>query len=56
MNEITKKKISCKLKGRKKLARTKFLISEALKDKEKTGAHKEAISLGMIEFWKRKKE
>lgn len=35
MDELTKKKTSYGLKGRKKTARTKMLISNAMKDKRK---------------------
>jgi hypothetical protein len=54
MDESTKKKISSTLRGRKKTARTKWLISIAMKDKEKTQEHKDAISLSMLEYWKDK--
>jgi hypothetical protein len=57
MDEATKKKISSTLRGRKKKsARTKWLISIAMKNKKKTEEHKEAISLSMLEFWKDKNE
>lgn len=55
MDEITKKKIAYKLKGRKKQTRTKWLISNSMKGKEKTEEHKDAISEAMVEFWRKKK-
>lgn len=55
MDEITKKKIAYKLRGRKKQARTKWLISEAMLGKQKTDHHKQAISVAMLEFWQNKK-
>lgn len=55
MDEITKKKISYKLKGKKKQARTKLLIGQAMSGKQKTQEHKDAISLGMTDYWKKRK-
>ena len=54
MDEQTKRKISCALRGRKKLANTKKLISQALKNQPKTKQHKEAISKGMKAYWLKK--
>lgn len=56
MNEITKKKIAYKLRGRKKQARTKWLISQAMSGKQKTDQHKQAISVAMLLHWKNKKD
>ncbi|MCD7938935.1 MAG: hypothetical protein LUH50_02025 [Bacteroides intestinalis] len=55
MDEVTKKKISYKLRGQKKQARTKLLISRALTGKQKTEEHRQAISAAMFMFWKNKK-
>lgn len=55
MDEITKRKIAYKLKGIKKPARTKWLISQAMRGKLKTDQHKQAISVAMLVFWKNKK-
>lgn len=54
MNELTKRKISYALRGRKKSTNTKKLISQALKNQQKTNQHKKAISIGMIEYWRNK--
>lgn len=51
MDAITKKKISYKLRGRKKAARTKMLISRAMSNKPKTAQHKQAISDAMKRYW-----
>ncbi|EXY19537.1 hypothetical protein [Bacteroides fragilis] len=51
MDEIIKKKISYKLRGRKKQARTKLLISRAMSGKPKTEQHKQAISESMKRYW-----
>lgn len=51
MDEYIKKKISNKLKGRKKSDKTKDLISKAMKGKAKSQEHKEAISHGMKRYW-----
>lgn len=51
MNELTKRKISLKLKGRKKLATTRKRISQALKGKKKSEDHKHNISEGMTTYW-----
>lgn len=48
---MTKKKIAYKLKGRKKLARTKILISRAMSGRPKTNEHRQAISDGMKRYW-----
>ncbi|RHI29776.1 hypothetical protein DW169_17590 [Bacteroides intestinalis] len=56
MDEITKKKISYKLRGRKKQARTKLLISRSMLGKPKTDQHKQAISAAMLEHWINKKD
>lgn len=55
MDEITKKKIAYKLRGRKKQARTKWLISQAMLGIQKTDEHKQAISIAMLVFWNNKK-
>lgn len=57
MDEYIKRKISNKLKGKKKSNKTKDLISKAMKGKAKSQEHKEAISYGMKCYWhKRQKE
>ncbi len=55
MNEYIKRKISNKLKGRKKSKKTKELISEAMKGKNKSQEHKDAISYGMKCYWQKHK-
>lgn len=55
MDEVTKKKIAYKLRGRKKQARTKWLISQAMLGRQKTDEHKQAISIAMLVFWNNKK-
>lgn len=47
MDALTKKKISMKLKGRKKGANHKKHISQALKGRKLSKEHKEHISEGM---------
>ena len=47
MDELTKKKISAKLKGRKKLATHKKKISQSLKGRKLTEEHKKKISEAM---------
>ena len=54
MDEQTKRKIAYTLRGRKKSATTKKLISQALKNQPKTNQHKKAISIAMIEYWRKK--
>lgn len=56
MDEITKKKIAYKLRGRKKQARTKWLISQAMSGKQKTDQHRQAISTAMLMYWQNKKD
>ena len=51
MNEQTKRKISYKLRGRKKPARTKWLISKTMTGIQKSEQHKQAISEAMKLFW-----
>ena len=51
MNELTKRKIASKLKGRKKAARTEWLISQSMRGKVKTEQHKQAISESMRLYW-----
>lgn len=53
---MVKRKIAYKLKGRKKQAKTKLLISQSMKGKAKTEKHKEAISMGMKLFWLKNKK
>ena len=55
MNEQTRKKISYKMRGRKKSATTRKLISQALRGRTKTGQHRAAISEAMVAYWKIKK-
>lgn len=56
MDEQTKRKISYKLCGRKKPARTKWLISKTMKGKQKSEQHKQAISEAMKLFWQQYKK
>ena len=56
MNEQTKKKISYKLRGRKKGATHKKRISLAMKRLKRTEEHNKAISEAMKIIWKKKKE
>ena len=51
MDEQTRRKIAYTLRGRKKSATTKKLISQALKNQPKT---KKAISEAMKALWQRK--
>ena len=55
MDELTKRKIAYKLRGRKKSARTKWLISNTMRGKEKSKQHKQAISEAMKLFWQQHK-
>lgn len=55
MNEITRRKISYALKGRKKTATTKKKISQALRNQRKTDKHKEAIAEAMRAKWQERK-
>ena len=55
MNEQTRRKISYKLRGRRKSATTRKLISQALRGRIKTGQHRAAISEAMVAYWKIKK-
>lgn len=55
MNEQTRRKISYKLRGRKKSATTRKLISQALRGRAKSGQHRAAISEAMVAYWKIKK-
>lgn len=54
MNEQIRRKISCKMRGRKKSATTRKLISQALRGRAKTGQHRAAISEAMVNYWKNK--
>ena len=54
MNEQTRRKISYKLRGRRKSATTRKLISQALRGRAKTGQHRAAISEAMVEYWNKK--
>lgn len=56
MDEQTKRKISYKLRGRKKPVRTKWLISKTMKGKQKSEQHKQAISEAMKLFWQQYKK
>lgn len=47
MDELTKKKISAKLKGRKKLATHKKKISQSLKGRKLSEQHKNNIAEAM---------
>lgn len=55
MNEVTKKKISAKMKGRKKSATHIKHIKQSLTGRKLTKEHKENISDGMKEMNKSKK-
>lgn len=55
MNEQTRRKISYKLRGRRKSATTRKLISQALRGRAKSGQHRAAISEAMVAYWKTKK-
>lgn len=50
MNEITKKKISAKLKGRKKSATHKKHISQSLTNRKLTDEHKKNISIAIKSY------
>lgn len=52
MKDETKKKISIRLRGRKKLATHCKHISQSLKRLKKTKEHKEKISASMKEYHK----
>ena len=54
MNEQIRRKISNKMRGRKKSATTRKLISQALQGRAKTGQHRAAISEAMVKYWKNK--
>lgn len=54
MNEQIRRKISYKLRGRRKSATTRKLISQALRGRAKTNQHRAAISEAMVEYWKNK--
>ena len=56
MNEQTKRKISYKLRGRKKSARTKWMISKTMTGIQKSEQHKQAISEAMKLFWQKRKK
>lgn len=54
MNEQIRRKISYKLRGRRKSATTRKLISQALRGRAKSNQHRAAISEAMVECWKKK--
>lgn len=54
MNEQIRRKISYKLRGKRKSATTRKLISQALRGRAKTNQHRAAISEAMVEYWKNK--
>lgn len=54
MNEQIRRKISYKMRGRKKSATTRKLISQALRGRVKTGQHRTAISEAMVKYWENK--
>ena len=56
MKEEVKKKISYKLKGRKKGATHRKRIAQAMKRLERTEEHNRAISEAMKIIWKKRKE
>ena len=55
MNEITKHKISLKMKNKKKTSTHRKHIKEALRNQQKSNEHKKAISKAMKKFWQEKK-
>lgn len=55
MKEETKKKISFRLKGRKKGATHKERISQAMKRLKRTSEHNKAISEAMRRAWKERR-
>ena len=56
MKEEVKKKISNKLKGRKKGATHRKRIAQAMKRLDRTEDHNRAISEAMKIIWKKRKE
>ena len=56
MKEETKKKISYKLRGRKKSANHKKRIAQAMRKVKRGEAHNKAISEAMKIIWKKRKE
>ena len=54
MNEQIRRKISYKLRGRRKSATTRKLISQALRGRVKSNQHRTAISEAMVEYWNKK--
>ena len=56
MKEEVKKKISNKLKGRKKGATHRKRIAQAMERLERTEDHNRAISEAMKIIWKKRKE
>ena len=56
MKEETKKKISHRLRGRKKTATHRKRIAQAVKKIERTEEHNRAISEAMRIIWKKRKE
>lgn len=54
MNEQIRRKISYKLRGRRKSATTRKLISQALRGRAKSNQHRTAISEAMVKYWKNK--
>ena len=55
MNELTKKKISYSLRGRKLSATHKKKISQSMKRIKMTEEHKKAIAIAMKIMWLKKK-
>lgn len=55
MDNITRKKISQSMKGRRKSATHKKHISQAMKDKQLTKEHKKHISEGMKSYYNSQK-
>ena len=54
MEDLIRKKISYRLRGRPKSATTRKLISQALRGKKKATHHRQAIAEAMVEYWKKK--
>lgn len=56
MKEETKKKISYRLRGRKKTATHRKRIAQTMKKVKRTEEHNRAISEAMRIIWKKRKE
>ena len=56
MKEETKRKISYKLRGRKKSDSHRKRIAQAMRKVKRGEAHNRAISEAMLRIWKKRKE